>query len=105
MLAIIARYQFSSAADADRFCRHALDLVEPSRAEPGCHLYAFARDIGDGRVVWICEEWASQQALDAHLRSPHVKAFLADVADIEIVAADTRQYEVSSVGPVVMPED
>ncbi len=105
MLAIIARYQFADGAGAAAFCEHAKSIVGPSRAEKGCNFYSFARDIEDDAVVWISEEWDSQDDLNAHLRAPHIAAFLANIADIEIAGEESRQYEVSSVGPVVFPED
>ena len=104
MLAIIAKYQFASTEGTDQFCEHAKKIVAPSRAEDGCTIYSFARDIEDDKVVWISEEWESQEALTAHLKQAFIAEFLANIADIEIVAGESRQYEVSSVGPVVMPE-
>ncbi len=105
MLAIIARYTLGSAADADAFCRHASHIVEPSRAEQGCNYYAFARDINDDTVVWISEEWESEDNLLAHFKTPHIAEFLGNIAGITIVDELSRKYEVSSVGPVTVPSD
>lgn len=104
MLAIIAKYEFEDPEGASAFCEFAKHIVEPSRAEEGCIVYGFARDIEDDKVVWISEEWKSQEALTAHLKMDHIKEFLGNIADINIVGGDSRQYEVSSVGPVVMPD-
>ena len=55
-------------------------------------------------VVWVSEQWASQADLDAHLKTPHVAAFLEACAALEILDMEVRRYEVSSVGDLVMPE-
>jgi len=104
MLSIIAKYEFANTDAASKFCEYAKQIIGPSRAEEGCSIYSFARDIEDDKVVWISEEWESQEALTAHLKMDHIAEFLANIADIEIVAGESRQYEVSSVGPVAMPE-
>jgi quinol monooxygenase YgiN len=47
-------------------------LVEPTHNEPGCILYALHQGADDpARLVFI-ERWASQEDLDAHLKSDHV---------------------------------
>lgn len=105
MLAIIARYTFATAGDAAAFCEHAKAIVPPSRAEKGCTYYAFGIDIVDDSVVWISEEWESQEDLTAHLKAAHIADFLSKLTEIKIVEEVSRQYEVSSVGPVVMPTE
>ncbi len=105
MLAIIARYTFATAADAAAFCEQAKTLVVLSRAEKGCTYYAFGRDNVDGSVVWVSEEWECQDDLTTHLKAAHVAAFLTKITEIKITSEVSRQYEVSSVGPVVMPTD
>ena len=40
----------------------------------------------------------------AHLKTPHVAAFLEACAALEILDMEVRRYEVSSVGDLVMPE-
>ena len=105
MLAIIARYTFSDGDHAARFCEKAKAIVAPSRAEKGCNYYSFARDIQEDNVVWISEEWDSQEDLTAHLKADHIADFLAGLEGIQIVDEVSRQYEVSSVGPVQMPTE
>jgi quinol monooxygenase YgiN len=104
MLAIIARVELA-AGDADAYIDAAKPLVVPTLQEPGCQWYAMARDICDPNVVWISEQWESQETLDTHLRTQHIKDFLEVVSALTVVSMEPRQYEVTSVGPVVMPED
>lgn len=78
-------------------------LIEPTRAEPGCQIYAFARDIQQPNLVWISEQWASEGDLARHLASPHVTTFLQRVADIPLLSMEARQYSLSAIGSVTPP--
>lgn len=104
MLAIIAKVELA-AEDADRYIEAAQSLVAPTLKEKGCLVYGMARDICEPNVVWISEQWESQADLDAHLRTGHIRDFIAMSSTLKVLSMDARQYEVKSVGPVVMPED
>ncbi len=47
-------------------------LLEPTRKEEGCCQYELYLD----EKVDVQEIWASQEALDKHLQSPHMSTFL-----------------------------
>ena len=51
-------------------------LVEPTHAEDGCILYALHQGSDDPARLTFIERWASREALDAHLKTPHVAAVL-----------------------------
>lgn len=56
--------------------------IEATRAEPGCLLYTLNRDVDrPDRLVFV-EQWESRGALEAHLGSAHLQAFLAAVGDL-----------------------
>jgi quinol monooxygenase YgiN len=63
--------------EADAVRAAALACVAPSRAEAGCHEYTFNKD-GEhaSRFVFI-ERWASRQALEEHMQTPHFKTMAA----------------------------
>lgn len=105
MIAITARIEFASIEDTDSYCALAKELIVPTREEPGCNRYTFSRDLADDKVVWIVEEWASDEDLTVHLKTDAIKKFLEQVASFEITDFDARKYKVSSMGPVIMPED
>ena len=48
------------------------DLIEATRREAGCKVYAFARDVSEPGLVRIYEEWDSREALAAHSKAAHV---------------------------------
>lgn len=103
MLAIIARLEFKPE-HAEEYTAALAELIEPTLAEEGCLLYSFGRDVKNPNVVWAIEQWESQEALNAHLVAPHIKRLFEKTAHLEIISNDDRQYEVSSVGHVQMPE-
>ena len=58
-------------------------LVEPTRVETGCVSCGLYKDLHDrDAIIWL-EEWADQDALERHLRSPHYKKILTacDLSD------------------------
>ena len=102
-VSVIVRIQLS-AESALAYAEAAKAVVAVTREEAGCQWYGIAVDVADPRVVWVSEQWASQADLDAHLKTPHVAAFLEACAALEILDMEVRRYEVSSVGDLVMPE-
>ena len=66
MLAISARIELASK-DIAAYIAAAQSIIEPTHAEPGCHLYAIAVDINLPNVIWITEQWENDEALLAHL--------------------------------------
>ena len=53
-----------------------LSLIEPTRAETSCIGYNFHQDTNATGSFMFYETWASKQALDEHLATPHLKNFL-----------------------------
>lgn len=47
-------------------------LVEPTRAEEGCIDYYLTVSAADPTVFVTVERWRSQDALDAHMKTPHI---------------------------------
>ncbi len=51
-------------------------LLEPTRKEEGCCQYELYLDEKVEGLFMFQEIWASQEALDKHLQSPHMSMFL-----------------------------
>ncbi|MEK2156189.1 putative quinol monooxygenase [Vibrio parahaemolyticus] len=51
-------------------------LLEPTRQEEGCCQYELYLDEKVDGLFMFQEIWASQEALDKHLQSPHMAVFL-----------------------------
>jgi quinol monooxygenase YgiN len=63
--------------------------------------YRFSIDIDDPLVLRLAEQWESQAALDAHLRTPHFLAFTPVLVASVDGPADFTRFEVSSSGPLL----
>jgi quinol monooxygenase YgiN len=48
-----------------------LELVAPSRSEPGCLCYNLHESQEESGLFVFYEQWANQAAFDAHCNSPH----------------------------------
>lgn len=69
-------------------------LIESTRAEEGCAVYVFARDVADPNLVHVFEQWAGEEALNAHMAAPHLAEFMTAAAGAVESASFTR-YDVS----------
>jgi quinol monooxygenase YgiN len=55
-------------------------MVEPTRKEEGCLCYNLHESKDDKTQFMFYEQWASQAALDAHGKTPHMKAMQKGIA-------------------------
>lgn len=53
---------------------HLLSLAAPTRAEPGCVTYDLYRSPDAPHEFLRFEVWTSAEALEAHKRTPHIRA-------------------------------
>ena len=83
--------EFAKVRDAARA------MVVATNAEEGCLHYSFAQDIADPDLIRISERWASQDALGAHMASPHMAEFNKVMASVQRESADLRLYSAEEV--------
>jgi len=67
--------------------------VEATRAEEGCEHYAYAVDIGDPDLLHVAERWSDDSAIEAHMASPHMGAFMAEIGASKVEAISIKAYE------------
>ena len=67
-------------------------LVDPSRAEAECLNYDLHQSIDDGDVWFVYENWCSAEGSEAHMRAPHVQAFLKVAPDLIADDIDLRRF-------------
>ncbi|MFI6935340.1 putative quinol monooxygenase [Streptomyces sp. NPDC050287] len=73
---IVAGWMDYEAADRDTMLGHLVEVGTRTRAEePGCLDYAMTADPADNRRIRVYERWVSQQALDEHFTTAHIKDF------------------------------
>jgi len=68
-------------------------MVEASRAEPGCLLYAYAEDLFDPGLIRVTEIWADQAALDRHFAAAHLAEWRAAWPALGLGDRDLMLYE------------
>ncbi len=91
---VVEEGAIDSARDALR------TMEEATRKEPGCETYAFSIDINAPTIVRIFERWESMEALEAHLKTPHMAAFGAAVAQIQPKSMSVKAYEIAKEVPL-----
>jgi quinol monooxygenase YgiN len=67
-------------------------LVEPTRREAGCISYELLQNKSDPTDFTFIEEWASDQALDAHLGTEHIQNAISGTTTLLAAPPDIRRY-------------
>lgn len=94
---IVAGWMDYEPADRDTMLRHLVDVGERTRAEePGCLDYAMTADPADERRIRVYERWVSQQALDEHFTTAHIKDFRAAVAGLTRLGVSLETFSVAA---------
>jgi quinol monooxygenase YgiN len=69
-------------------------LIPPTRQEQGCISYTLVQNNADPTDFTFIEEWESDAALDAHLKTPHITAGLEKIPTMLQAPPDIRRYSV-----------
>jgi quinol monooxygenase YgiN len=74
MIAVLGTFRFPPEAldEARQLMRR---VIAATLAEPGCREYAYAEDVAEHGLFRVTEMWDSREALSAHFRSPHMRAW------------------------------
>lgn len=81
--------------DADRHeaMVDAANLVSAAtRQEDGCLSYEFFADLTDRSRFHVFEEWENLEALEAHLRTDHIRTFGASLRECGIKGSEIYRY-------------
>jgi quinol monooxygenase YgiN len=68
-------------------------MIRASRAEPGCHEYAYSIDVLDPGLVRVTERWESREALAAHFATAHMATWRSFFPQLGITDRSLRLYE------------
>ncbi|MFN6563144.1 MAG: putative quinol monooxygenase [Nostoc sp. ChiSLP01] len=69
-----------------------LELIEPTRQEPGAIKYELLQNQYDPTDFTFVEEWTSSEALNTHIDSPHFQAAAAKIQGLVATTPDIRRY-------------
>jgi quinol monooxygenase YgiN len=67
--------------------------VEATRAEQGCEHYSYAVDLVEPDLLHVSERWSDEAAIERHMASPHMGAFMAQVRASNVEAMSIKAYE------------
>ena len=76
----------------DRIRPHMRKVLEATRKEPGCLLYAYGEDVLDPGLVRIVERWRDWSALEAHGETPHIVVWRAALKEIGVVERELMAH-------------
>lgn len=100
MLIVLAKAKVGEGAlDAARGA--IADMVAASNAEEGCIAYAFTQDLGDPSILHIVEKWQDDAALAAHFATPHMAAFGAAIAGLDVTIIEAIKFHADEGAPVM----
>lgn len=80
------------------------EVQEASRTDDGCLNYGYYSEVTDPLSFIAVEEWRDQDALDAHLRQPHVARLVAGLPELGEGRPEIQVHEVASSGPMRLPD-
>ena len=75
MLSVVAKIKVKPEA-IDLVKAEMLKMVAETIKESGCINYNLHQDIADPCVFIFCENWSGEEALQSHLKSAHVQAYI-----------------------------
>jgi quinol monooxygenase YgiN len=85
---------FRVPVDAIERARPAMTaMLQASRAEEGCLLYAYSQDVLDPGLFYVNERWTDAEALQAHSHATHMAAWRGVWAELGIGERNLRLYE------------
>lgn len=94
---IVSGWMDYAPADRDTMLGHLVELGRRTREEePGCLDYAMTADPTDERRIRVYERWTSQQALDEHFATAHIKEFRAASAGLVRVGVSLQAHTVAA---------
>lgn len=83
---------FAQADKAAEVREILLTLVEPTRKEEGCISYKLLENNNDPTDFTFVEEWANDQAIDAHFTMPYVQSALSKVPALAAKPPEIHRY-------------
>ena len=96
MLVIAGHIQIDPA-NREAAVAAAAEVMEETHKESGCISYTFSGALADEGLFYIFEEWETQEAVDAHLKTPHMAKFQGAMGGFGVKGIKIQRYEVSAV--------
>jgi quinol monooxygenase YgiN len=72
---------------------HARKVLESTRREKGCLLYAYGEDVLDPGLMRIVERWEDWDSLAAHGKSAHIATWREALGEISVIERELTAHE------------
>lgn len=95
---VIARH-FARPETADEVRRILLELIEPSRAEPGCLKYELLQNADHPADFTFVETFASEDALKLHAAAPYIAGLAPRLKELVARPSDVSRYRAIAADP------
>ena len=102
MIIVIARFR-PRPERRDEFLALLAEVQEASRRDDGCLNYGYYSEVVDTDSFVAVEEWRDREALDAHLRTPHVGRLVESLPGLGETRPEITVHEVATSGPMQIP--
>jgi quinol monooxygenase YgiN len=80
-------------ANRDQAIATFTECMVATRAEDGCEHYSFAADVEDPGRFHVSEQWASQEAMDTHMQTPHLAALMTAMGTLGVTGASLTKWD------------
>jgi|SRR5277367_2385383 len=71
-IAVVAKFVAKAGSEV-ALEQELTNVVKPTQAEEGCIMYLLHRSISNPSEYWFLEQWKSQESLESHAQSNHIK--------------------------------
>ncbi len=102
MIIVIARFRPLPERRGE-FVALLSEVQEASRRDDGCLNYGYYSEVVDTDSFVAVEEWRDQDALAAHLRTPHVGRLVESLPGLGETRPEIIVHEVAASGPMQIP--
>ena len=93
MIKVVAK-QYVKEGRLEEFLPIAKKLVEETNEkDAGCIRYEMYQDISNPLTVTVIEEWESDAALDAHMKSAHFQSLIPKLGELCEKPAEINLYK------------
>lgn len=79
------------------------EVQAASREDEGCLYYGYSRNITDDMTFVAVEEWRDMNALEQHLRTPHVARLIAALPEHAAEPPEIAAHVVDRSGALPLP--
>jgi quinol monooxygenase YgiN len=76
------------------------EVQAASRLDDGCEYYGYFESVDEPNVFSAIEMWRDREALDAHLRQPHIARLVEALGKYTAERPDIRAHDVRASGPL-----